>query len=342
MPRFRPTVAFFCIALTSTLPLAVHAQIERSRQKYVSDVNKKLVSGSSVTTDGSTIIFHFPHPDIEEFCQGLTSGAGTAKFIDALRQQGFTKLICTDDHDKRFAFDVASNLASASNPASTQLAPLANSAIVEGSPSSQRVEEFSVGQSLAVVSEGLAIPICDTFDDNLFAATMPVLTIKIANDIAKYDRHPVGGLFTMCKGIDTEPSHPGEVVQIKSISFHGHEYRVRIITAPHAIQRGLGAYQHTVYEPGIAELRFKLNDSDNASRAVRAWLRPTAERPGNTATEMQVPQIREGMSQVEVEAVIGAPDLKFDSPGSTTYTYGKLGIAVVFTDGRVTQISKTH
>jgi len=48
------------------------------------------------------------------------------------------------------------------------------------------------------------------------------------------------------------------------------------------------------------------------------------------------------MTPVEVEAVLGAPDLKFDSNGSTTYTYSKVGLAVIFTGGKVSQIASSH
>ncbi|HEY1205063.1 MAG: hypothetical protein ABSH46_13960 [Bryobacteraceae bacterium] len=48
------------------------------------------------------------------------------------------------------------------------------------------------------------------------------------------------------------------------------------------------------------------------------------------------------MTVAQVEAAIGAPDLKFDSEGSTTYTYKSIGVAVVFKDGIVTKIVGTR
>jgi hypothetical protein len=337
-------VRTLCLAVASISTVAAFAQTEKSRESYVLRLNKALPHSISATADGTTIVYHYVGDDTENFCNTIF---GIQVALDAFRKFGFTQFVCTNDRDKKFALDLRLKASLAANhdtpniPA--QSIPSANETpgIPERTPSGQ-ADGFFVGQRLVVVSEGLAIPICDTFDDNMFAVGMPALTIHIENDVAKYDRHPVGGLFTMCRGIDTEPLHTSEVVQVKSINIHGREYRMRILSVPHSIQRGLGAYQHTVYEPGTAELRFKLKDPKDSRRAVRAWLKPTTDLPGNTATGVQVPNIREGMTQAEVEQVIGPPDLKFEASGSTTYTYGKLGIAVIFTGGKVTQISNTH
>jgi len=199
--------------------------------------------------------------------------------------------------------------------------------------------ESFVNKRLSVVSKGLAVALCDTFDDNMFAVKRPVLTIRIENNVATYNRHPMDALFSSCTGTVTEPLRVGEVIQVTDVSEHGHEFRLRILSAPHAIQRGIGAYQHTVYEAGAAELRFKLNDMKDAPTAVRAWLQSTSELPGNTASGIQVPQISEGMTLEQVESILGAPDLKFDANGSTIYRYGKIGVNVSFKDGRVTQIN---
>jgi hypothetical protein len=60
--------------------------------------------------------------------------------------------------------------------------------------------------------------------------------------------------------------------------------------------------------------------------------------PGNTASGIQVPQIREGMNMKEVESALGAPDFKFTSEGYTTYRYNSAGVFVVFKDDKVTKI----
>lgn len=137
----------------------------------------------------------------------------------------------------------------------------------------------------------------------------------------------------------------GEVVVAAASKVHGHEFRLRIVSAPHAIRRGIGAFEHASRESGAAELRFKLDDPTNPNgvdAAIKQWLRPTTASPGNTASGVQVPEIREGMSVAAVESTLGPPDLRFDSEGSTTYTYKSLGIVVVFTGGSVSKIITAH
>jgi hypothetical protein len=48
------------------------------------------------------------------------------------------------------------------------------------------------------------------------------------------------------------------------------------------------------------------------------------------------------MSVAAVESTLGAPDLRFDSEGSTTYRYKSMGVVVVFTDGKVSKIVTAH
>jgi hypothetical protein len=199
-----------------------------------------------------------------------------------------------------------------------------------------------INERLSVVSNGLAVALCNTFDDNMFAVKRPVLTIRIENNVATYNRNPTDAMFSSCTGTVTEPLRVGEVVEVTDVSEHGHELRLRILSAPHAIQRGIGAYEHTVYEAGAAELRFKLNDMKDAPTAVRAWLQRTSQLPGNTASGVQVPKISEGMTPVQVESMLGAPDLKFDANGLTIYRYSKIGVGVTFKDGRVTQINASE
>jgi len=216
-----------------------------------------------------------------------------------------------------------------------------------GAADQKEVPVFA-NQRFTVVSRGLAVAICDTFDSNMFAVKPPTLAIHIENNVAKHSvSNPFdsGGMFGRCNGVVAEPLKVGEVVTADTSSVHGHEFRLRIISAPHAIRRGVGAFEHTTYESGAAELRFVLPDPRNQMDVVRAlnvWLRPTGDAPGNTVTGVQVPHIAEGMTVAAVEAAVGTPDLKFDSEGCTTYTYKSLGIAVVFKDGKVTKVLVAH
>ncbi|MGA3027524.1 MAG: hypothetical protein ABSF98_22415 [Bryobacteraceae bacterium] len=205
-----------------------------------------------------------------------------------------------------------------------------------------------INQRFSVVSPGLAVAVCDTFDSNAFAVNSPTLPIRIENGVAKYSRSDPfesGGFFGKCNGVVAEPLTVGEVVVVAGSKIHGHEFRLRVVSAPHAIRRGVGAFEHASYESGAAELRFKLDDPTNPNgvdSAIKQWLRPTTALPGNTASGIQVPQIREGMSVAAVESTLGAPDLRFDSEGSTTYRYKSMGVVVVFTDGKVSKIVTAH
>jgi hypothetical protein len=212
----------------------------------------------------------------------------------------------------------------------------------------QKNEVPFANQRYTVVSRGLAVAICDTFDSNMFAVNPPTLPIHIENNVAKHsvsDLFGANGFFGKCNGVVAEPLIVGEIVTATASTIHGREFRLRIVSAPHSIRRGIGAYEHTTHEPGAAELRFKLSDPKDlklVEAAISAWLRPTSELPGNTASGVQVPQIREGMTAAEVEAALGAPDLKFDSEGATTYTYKTVGVVVVFRDGKVAKIVTPH
>jgi hypothetical protein len=195
-------------------------------------------------------------------------------------------------------------------------------------------------QHFIVVSRGLAVAICDTFDSNIFAVAMPTLPIHIENGIATYQLASIesGGFFSRCDRMDSDPLQLGEVVMATGSKVHGREFRLRIVSAPHTIHRGIGAFKHTVYESGAAELRFKLRDPrdpEQVQAAVRQWLEPTDKTGGNTASGVEVPEIREGMTPSEVEGVLGPPDLKFLSGAATTYTYKSSGLSVVFVDGKV-------
>jgi hypothetical protein len=338
------------IAFLLFFPVRVaSAQSAKKRQLFVDIVNNKMqviIPGSTVTSEGTTVVYHIPTANYQ-VCNDLPS---QPNFLSSLRSVWFTQFVCTNDTDKRINLDLTAQAtvpkadppSSFYNPSSQTPPPDPPSVVNITQPVQQESEQFFVSERLSIVSGGLAFAICDTFENNMLAVKMPVLTIHIENNVARYDRHPVDGLFSSCNGTVTEPLRTGEVVQITALSTHGHEFRMRIVSAPHTIQRGIGAYQHTVYESGAADLRFKFHDSKEIPAAVRAWLQPTTESLGNTASGVQVPQVREGMSQSEVESVLGVPDLKFDANGSTTYTYSKLGVAVIFTGGKVSQIAHTH
>jgi hypothetical protein len=208
----------------------------------------------------------------------------------------------------------------------------------------EKQEALFANQRFTVVSKGLAFAVCDTFDSNMFAVKMPTLPNVIVNNVATHSTsNPFdsGGLFGRCNGVMAESLNVGEVVTATGSTVHGREFRLRIVSSPHAIRRGIGAFEHTTYESGAAELRFKLTNPKDRSQietALRAWLRPSNDAAGNTASGVQVPHLQDGMTVVQVEATVGPPDLKFDSEGLTTYTYKSLGVVVVFKDGLVTKI----
>jgi hypothetical protein len=138
-------------------------------------------------------------------------------------------------------------------------------------------------QRFSVVRTGLAVSVCDKFDSNPLSVKMPTLPIRIENGLAMYsvyDPSDSGAVFFgRCDGVVAEPLIVGEIVVAESSKITAREFRLRIVSAPHAIRRGIGAFQHVTSEAGAAELRFKLadpKDSNAVHQAITQWLRPEA------------------------------------------------------------------
>ena len=123
----------------------------------------------------------------------------------------------------------------------------------------EKKEALFANQHFRVVSAGLAVAVCSTFDPDMFAVNMPTLPNLIENNVARHSTaNPFdsGGLFGRCNGVVAEPLSVGEVVTATGFTVHGREFRLRIVSTPHAVRRGIGAFEHTAYESGAAQLRF--------------------------------------------------------------------------------------
>jgi hypothetical protein len=192
---------------------------------------------------------------------------------------------------------------------------------------------------MVVLKPGLAVGLCS---EGSFGVS---LMVKVESERTDYSNQ--GWHLPGCTGerVQPGPLHPGEVLYVfKAVPFGGElKLNVRNVS-PHAVTRGVGAFQHESLEKGAAELRFKLPDRSDFSSAdpiVEQWLKPfnsqeQAAQFGNTASGAFVKEIKLGMAPTEVEAVLGSPETRVDLGEKTLYKYKDM--TVEFQGGKVSDL----
>jgi len=202
-------------------------------------------------------------------------------------------------------------------------------------------EHYKKGRFLVVLKEGLATGICASHPaTSIFGSPEAELMVKISESGADYSKQ--SWLSDECTM--PEPVRAGEVLQIKEVFAFGGELKVHVVNvSPHAITRGVGAFEHESPERGHAEFRFRADSKDYADDVTLAeqWVKlfdtqDEAARFGNTASGVFVKQIKTGMTPQDVEQVLGPPTTRADLEGKTLYKYKDM--TVEFHDGKVADV----
>jgi hypothetical protein len=141
-----------------------------------------------------------------------------------------------------------------------------------------------------------------------------------------------------------ERVHKGEVLtSSKHVGISGSRLEVPVQSlSPHAVTRGVGAFQHESHEYPGATLLFPLEGGYGQAEAlVERWLKTfatqeEAARFGNTASGAFVKEVKLGMTPAEVEAALGLPEAKVDLGEKVLYKYKNM--TVEFHGGKVTDV----
>ena len=142
-------------------------------------------------------------------------------------------------------------------------------------------------------------------------------------------------------GCATQQLYKGEALFVEKVRIadHGRIIWLQAHTlAPHSWTRGIGAFEHESHEIGRVMFVFKSDNDPNS--LISKWLQiSTAVSPdklGNTASMVQVKQVKLGMSSAEVEDALGLPITRIDLAAETLYKYKDMTIE--FQDGKVTDV----
>jgi hypothetical protein len=189
---------------------------------------------------------------------------------------------------------------------------------------------------LVVMKDGLSLGVCanSSLRDSF-------LRVRITED--GVDTKPHGLLENLpddkCNA-STEPVHKGEVLRSKHAAVRGKWLLIWVESvSPHAIDRGIGAFEHQSYESPSAILMFPCERG--VAPLAEEWLsvfdtQAEAVKLGNTASGVFVNQIKLGMSFAEVESALGPPVTRADLGAKVIYKYKDM--TVEFRDGKVADV----
>jgi hypothetical protein len=141
-------------------------------------------------------------------------------------------------------------------------------------------------------------------------------------------------------GCGTQPLGKGEVLMIDNVrtTRQGKTVILEAVSVPHSLTRGVGAYEHQTVETGKITLVFVSNG--NADALISEWLRVSdkieRDKLGNTASMVEVKQVKLGMSFAEVEQVLGVPATRIDLNTKVLYKYKDMTIE--FQNGKVSDV----
>lgn len=150
-------------------------------------------------------------------------------------------------------------------------------------------------------------------------------------------------------GCPTQPIRKGEVLIISNVRTANKGARIYLDaeSTRHSLTRGIGAFEHESIEVGKINLAFASNGFRGRSQGggdndqlISKWLRlsDTAERAklGNTASMVEVKQVKLGMSFAEVEQALGLPVTRVELNTKVLYKYKDM--TVEFQDGKVSDV----
>jgi hypothetical protein len=168
---------------------------------------------------------------------------------------------------------------------------------------------------IVVLREGLAAGICGAKPNNGMTTNVDAtLEVRISGDTADYKPGTTfGATLAGCRQIVPQQLHKGEVLFVRGVGFHkGVLMILAETTNAHQVDRGVGAFEHQSYERAVTELRFSGCEHDGCQEEVEKWVKvfdtqQDAVKYANTASGVYVKEIKLGMTQPEVEGVMGPP-----------------------------------
>jgi hypothetical protein len=201
------------------------------------------------------------------------------------------------------------------------------------------LSEFYKGKYLVVMREGLPLAICSQT-----RGSTAYLRVRITESGADTSKQGFwGSIADEDCGATPLPAHKGEVLKSGHAAVRGKWLLIWVESlSPHAVTRGVGAFEHESEEYPAAILMFSLeNGNDQARRLIDQWLKPfdtpeEAAKFGNTASGVFVKEVRLGMTPAEVEAVLGVPETKVDLGDRVLYKYKNM--TVEFREGKVSDV----
>jgi hypothetical protein len=201
-------------------------------------------------------------------------------------------------------------------------------------------ERYKKGKYLVVMRDGLPLAICSEKSD-----LGPDLQVKITEsgvDTKQGFLRSFGDAGIYCPATP-EPTQKGEVLKSGGAGVRGKWLFIRVESlSPHAVTRGVGAFEHESHEYPAATLVFSVETgNDQGVPLTDQWVEPfdtqeEAARFGNTASGAFVKEVKLGMTPAEVEAALGVPETKADLGGKILYKYKNM--TVEFHDGKVSDV----
>jgi hypothetical protein len=219
---------------------------------------------------------------------------------------------------------------------------LAVGAVCVGSGSDKKdLAERYKNKYFVVMREGLVLAICSER-----AGHESYIRVEVSDSGGEIAMRGfrAGGYWAKECGATAEPVHKGEVLtSSKHAGASGNWLEISVKSlSPHAVTRGVGAFQHESYEFPAAVLLFPLEGGyERAGAVADKWLKTfdtqeEAAKFGNTASGAFVKEVKLGMTTAEVEAALGLPEAKVDLGEKVLYKYKNM--TVEFHDGKVTDV----
>jgi hypothetical protein len=203
-------------------------------------------------------------------------------------------------------------------------------------------EDFSErykGKYMVVMHDGLALAVCAQS-----RAKRPYLKVRVTESGVDTSKQGLlGSLADEDCRATPEPLHKGEVLKSSHAAIRGKWLLIWLESlSPHAITRGVGAFEHESHERPAAIVMFPAQGGyEKAKALIDQWLRPfdtqeEAAKLGNTASGAFVKEVKLGMTPGEVEAAMGLLETKVNLGEKVLYKYKNM--TVEFHDGKVTDV----
>ncbi|MGO9094374.1 MAG: hypothetical protein ACLQGV_04060 [Bryobacteraceae bacterium] len=200
---------------------------------------------------------------------------------------------------------------------------------------------------VVVIKEGISTGVCEGHpgEKGLLGEFIATIDIVISGPELVHTKSPLLAP-PGCGRVAPEPARKGEVLKVHHVAFHGGYLQLDVENvSPHAISRGVGAFEHESAEQGRAFIRIRAGkdgkDLDEADELAARWFRPSddggeAPKLGDTAAGVFVNEVKVGMSFAEVEQALGLPRTRVDLGERVLYKYRDM--TVEFHEGRVADV----